>query len=162
MAKKLKYVEVKEVFQEFPDEITLAFNISNCPCGCEGCHSSYLAEDKGTPLTLVNIMNEIEKHPGITCVGFMGGDANPAMINLLAQLVKEAEPRMKIGWYSGRTYVDTAINLHNFDYIKIGPYIKSLGPLSSEKTNQNMYEIRNGKYYANITHRFRKKELGVS
>ena len=46
----LKYVDTKVVFQEIPDEITLAINISNCPCHCPGCHSSYLAEDIGNAL----------------------------------------------------------------------------------------------------------------
>lgn len=43
----LKYVDARVVFQEIPDEITLAINISNCPCHCKGCHSQYLAEDIG-------------------------------------------------------------------------------------------------------------------
>ena len=41
MNKTLKYVNTQEVFQEFPDEITLAINISKCPCHCRGCHSNY-------------------------------------------------------------------------------------------------------------------------
>ena len=47
----IKYVDTKVVFQEYPDEITLAINISNCPYHCPECHSSYLAEDIGTELT---------------------------------------------------------------------------------------------------------------
>ena len=43
----LKYVDAKVVFAEVPDEVTLAINISNCPCQCKGCHSSYLAQDIG-------------------------------------------------------------------------------------------------------------------
>ena len=38
----LKYVNTDIVFQEIPDEVTLAVNISNCPCRCPGCHSQYL------------------------------------------------------------------------------------------------------------------------
>ena len=47
----LKYVNSSVVFQEIPDEVTLAINISNCPCHCPGCHSKYLWEDIGLPLT---------------------------------------------------------------------------------------------------------------
>ena len=47
----LKYVNTGIVFQEIPDEVTLAINISNCPCHCPGCHSHYLWEDVGLPLT---------------------------------------------------------------------------------------------------------------
>ena len=35
----LKYVNTGIVFQEIPDEVTLAVNISGCPCRCHGCHS---------------------------------------------------------------------------------------------------------------------------
>lgn len=44
----LKYVNTDIVFQEFPDEVTLAINLSNCPCHCPGCHSSYLWEGRRT------------------------------------------------------------------------------------------------------------------
>ena len=56
----LKYVDTKVVFQEVPDEITLAINISNCPCHCINCHSSYLAEDIGEPLDLQHLTNLIK------------------------------------------------------------------------------------------------------
>ena len=36
----LKYVNHDIVFQEFPDEVTLAINLSCCPNGCTGCHSA--------------------------------------------------------------------------------------------------------------------------
>ena len=47
----LKYVNTGVVFQEIPDEVTLAVNIANCPCHCPGCHSKYLWENIGKPLT---------------------------------------------------------------------------------------------------------------
>ena len=47
----LKFVGTDIVFQEFPDEVTLAINISNCPCRCPGCHSPFLWKDTGTELT---------------------------------------------------------------------------------------------------------------
>ena len=37
----LKYANFDIVFQEVPDEVTLAINISNCPNQCVGCHSKY-------------------------------------------------------------------------------------------------------------------------
>lgn len=50
----VKYTDSQVTFREIPDEITLCINISGCPNHCEGCHSSYLAEDIGTKLTLMN------------------------------------------------------------------------------------------------------------
>ena len=44
---KLKYLGYSIVFQEVPDEVTLAINISGCPHKCEGCHSKYLWEYDG-------------------------------------------------------------------------------------------------------------------
>ena len=35
----LKYANFDIVFQEVPEEVTLAINISNCPNQCPGCHS---------------------------------------------------------------------------------------------------------------------------
>ena len=46
----LKYADYDIVFQEIPNEVTLAINISNCPNRCVGCHSPYLMEDVGEEL----------------------------------------------------------------------------------------------------------------
>ena len=78
----MKYVDTKIVFQELPNEITLAINISGCPCACIGCHSSYLSQDIGESLTKEALQQLIRKNKGITAILFMGGDANPAYINL--------------------------------------------------------------------------------
>ena len=50
----LKYVNHDIVFQEFPDEVTLAVNLSRCPCACPGCHSTYLWGDNGEELNRKN------------------------------------------------------------------------------------------------------------
>ena len=46
----MKYTTTEIVMREFPDEITLAINISGCPNLCEGCHSPELRRDIGQPL----------------------------------------------------------------------------------------------------------------
>ena len=153
----LKYVDTKVVFAEIPDEITLAINISGCPCNCKGCHSSYLAEDMGEPLDLQHLTNLIDSNKGITCVGLMGGDANPSEVDDIAQDIKEYYPELKVGWYSGRQELSKDIELSNFDYIKLGPYIEEFGPLNSKTTNQRFYKV-NGKELIDITSRFWKHE----
>ena len=162
----LKYVDAKVVFQEVPDEITLAINISNCPCHCKGCHSSYLAEDIGTPLDEDSLVELLLNNKGITCIAFMGGDSDPEYINWLASIMRDmndSEPGnwadVKIAWYSGRQELSPDIDLRNFDYIKLGPYIEEKGPLSSRTTNQVMLQIDNscGKpIVKDITSRFWK------
>lgn len=153
----LKYVDTKVVFAEIPNEITLAINISGCPCNCKGCHSSYLAEDIGEPLDLQRLTNLIDSNKGITCVGLMGGDANPSEVDDIAQDIKEYYPELKVGWYSGRQELSKDIELSNFDYIKLGPYIEEFGPLNSKTTNQRFYKV-NGKELIDITSRFWKHE----
>lgn len=137
----LKYVDSKVVFAEIPDEITLAINISNCPCHCEGCHSPYLADDIGEPLDLQHLTDLIDSSRGISCVCIMGGDANPNEVDDIAQDIKEYYPELKVAWYSGRQELSKEIELENFNYIKLGPYIKDKGPLNCRTTNQVMFEI---------------------
>lgn len=153
----LKYVDTKVVFAEIPNEITLAINISGCPCNCKGCHSSYLAKDIGGPLDLQHLTNLIDSNKGISCVCIMGGDANPSEVDDIAQDIKEYYPELKVGWYSGRQELDEDIELSNFDYIKLGPYIEEFGPLNSRTTNQRFYKV-NGKELVDITSKFWKHE----
>lgn len=141
-------------FSEFPDEISLCINISQCPCHCAGCHSSYLAEDIGEPLLESTLHRLITENKGITCVGFMGGDIEPKSVNALAQYIK-TEYNLKVGWYSGRQTLSKDIKLDNFDYIKIGPYIEEYGPLNNPNTNQKMYLVDNGQLI-DITSKFWK------
>ena len=138
----IKYVDTLVGFREVPDEISLCINISNCPCKCDECHSAYLAEDIGKELTNKELHNIIMNNNGITCICFMGGDSDPKEINSLAELVRNSYPELKIAWYSGRAYISPGIILENFDFIKIGPYLKDNGGLDNPNTNQRMYEIR--------------------
>lgn len=140
----LKYVNYDIVFQEIPNETTLAINISNCPCHCKGCHSSYLAEDIGEPLTERVLEKLIRENKGITCISFMGGDSDPEEINRLAQHIWYCYggEELLVAWYSGRQELSKDIDIKNFSFIKLGPYIEELGGLKSPTTNQRMYEVK--------------------
>lgn len=154
----LKYVNTGVVFQEIPDEVTLSINISNCPCHCPGCHSRYLWQDIGEPLTPMILDKMIcDYGADITCVCFMGGDSEPAYVNNLARYLHREHPSLKVAWYSGRTRVSPEINKDDFDYIKIGPYIEHLGCLKSRTTNQRLYKKAVGDGFMDITDRFWKK-----
>lgn len=148
----MKYVDTKVVMQEVPDEITLAINISNCPCHCKSCHSSYLAQDIGEDLSIERLTQLGTEAEGITCIAFMGGDAYPKRVNRLAKWVKE-ELDLKVCWYSGRDTISDEINLENFDYIKVGRYDEFLGPLNSRTTNQRLYKVIDSRLF-DITNRF--------
>ena len=155
----LKYVDTKIVFQEIPDEVTLAINISNCPCQCKGCHSSYLAQDIGKPLNKVSLRELIEDNKGVSCVSFMGGDSDAIHLVALASWVK-THTNLKVAWYSGRQELADIVakQLQWFDYIKLGPYIKEFGPLNSKTTNQRFYKV-NDKELVDITSKFWKHEV---
>ena len=154
----LKYVNTGIVFQEIPDEVTLAINISNCPCHCPGCHSHYLWEDVGLPLTTEALDDFVAKNgSNLTCIAFMGGDNDPRGVDHLAAYIHEEYPELRVAWYSGRTIISALINKDNFDYIKIGPFIKHLGPLKKNTTNQRLYRRTDTGDFEDITARFWKK-----
>ena len=143
----LKYVNTGVVFQEIPDEVTLAVNISNCPCHCPGCHSHYLWEDIGLPLDTDAIDAFVTKYgKDITCLAFMGGDGAPTEVNQLAQYIHEAYPQYKVGWYSGRLRIPSVVRKSDF-----------LGPLGKPTTNQRMYKQNNAGTFDDITERFWRK-----
>jgi len=159
----VKYYNTMVVFEEIPNEITLAINITNCPCKCKGCHSKFLWEDIGTDLTADEIDRLIEKNDGITTICFMGGDAEPDMINTLAEYVHEVK-HLKVGWYSGKDSYYKNINFTWFDYIKLGHYDEELGGLDKRTTNQKLFKLTHEKIdgvekidFEDITHLFWKR-----
>lgn len=153
----LKYSDTLVSFQEVPDEITLCISITNCCNMCEGCHSPWLREDSGTLLTYERLKSLIQQNKGISCVCFMGGDREPLEVVHLAKQVKIDFPTLKTAWYSGSK--DSEYR-YSFDYVKLGPYIKELGPLTERTTNQRMYMIlpdgEDRKQVLDITYKFWK------
>ena len=143
----LRFINYDIVFQEIPGEVTLAINLSNCPNNCKGCHSPYLMEDKGEVLNEDSLGCLLQKYGNaITCVCFMGGDASPQDVDHLASYLQQTtDRRIKTGWYSGKSKLPSGCSITNFNYIKLGPYIESIGGLNSPQTNQRFYRIENEK-----------------
>lgn len=148
----MKYLNTEIVAREFPGEITLAINITGCPNKCVGCHSPLLREDIGTVLDLKELDKLIKENPGITCVGFMGGDGDIETLKALVRYVRWEHKELKVGWYSGSDCIDIYM-FDYFNYIKFGSYQEKYGPLDSPTTNQVMFEMKDGKVY-NITKKF--------
>ena len=149
----MKVASFDIVFQEIPGEVTLALNLSNCPCHCPGCHSPHLAEDIGEELNETLLDDLTGRYKGlITCVAFMGGDAEPEEVAKWAHYVRP----LKAAWYSGRTIMPQDKNA--FDYVKLGPYIESLGGLKSPDTNQRFYK-REEDNWIDVTSVFQKNNL---
>lgn len=135
----MKYIDYAITFLEFPDEVSLCINISGCPIHCEACHSKYLWKDEGNVLNEQVIDTLLANNKGVTLIGFMGGDSDPSEINKLAKYSKSKG--VKVGWYSGCSELSKEIDLTNFDYVKLGPYIKEKGPLNMKTTNQVMLAV---------------------
>ena len=154
----LKYVNHDIVFQEFPDEVTLAINLSLCPNFCVGCHSPQLCGDIGEKLTEERLIALLTDYQGeVTCVGFMGGDNDTLEVERLCGVVKtHFAGKLRTGWYSGRQELPEGIHLDVFDYVKVGPYRPECGPLKSRDTNQRLYRVC-GYQLEDITDRFWRK-----
>lgn len=150
----LKYVDYDIVFQEIPDEVTLAINLSNCPHRCAGCHSPHLREDVGETIDKELLLSLLNRYSGaVTCVCFMGGDGASEEVCQLAEFVREASAKqIKTAWYSGCNKLKNDAYANSFDYIKLGEYLESLGGLNKQTTNQRLYKIENG-HMSDITFR---------
>jgi len=154
----MKYASFDIVFQEIPGEVTLALNLTNCPMRCVGCHSPHLQQDTGEELTQTVLANLIERYKNaVTCLCFMGGDAEPQEVIRYAVFVKnKLSKTLKTAWYSGKPNIYAGAEFC-FDYIKTGAYIAELGALTSPRTNQRLYKIENG-CPKNITEQLRTKK----
>lgn len=146
------------VFAEIPDEVTLAINITGCPYRCPGCHSPHLQTDCGERFDDSALQALLERYgAGITCVCFMGGDADPHEIARLSDKVRELRPALRTGWYSGRDTLPEGIDAATFDYVKLGGYVQTYGGLDSPTTNQRMYAVSRDGTMTDVTARFRKQ-----
>lgn len=99
----------------------------------------------------------VEKYQsGITCVCFMGGDAEPYDVANLAMYIKNKYKDMKTAWYSGKNELPEAFHAETFDYIKTGRYDAKFGGLDSITTNQRMIKRLADGRVKDITSRFQK------
>lgn len=151
----IKYKDYYIVFEEIPDKVTLAINITNCQNRCVGCHSPELRRDIGTELTKCEIDRIISENDGINCICFMGEGNDREALKEIADYVIEKH-HIDIALYSGRKEVES--DLYGlFDFVKVGPYIEEFGPLNKETTNQRLYYVQHcqeGNLLTDITSMF--------
>ena len=153
----IKYSDSFVVFEEIPDKVSLALNITNCANNCPGCHSPELALDMGQELTEDTIDRLINENAGANCFLFMGEGRDYKRLLELAMYIKEKYPYMAVGVYSGRDEVEDEY-YKVFDYVKVGPYKEDLGPLNKRTTNQRLYKMVDG-VKTDITERFWKNSI---
>jgi anaerobic ribonucleoside-triphosphate reductase activating protein len=152
----LKYYNYDIVFQEIPDEVTLAINITNCPNRCKGCHSPYLQKNIGEELNERQITLLMDKYvSAITCFCFMGGDGDPQRVADLANFMRLHYSEIKVAWYSGCAKLPDGFDRRDFQYIKLGEYVEELGNLKNETSNQHLFEIKPDGYMKDISYMFK-------
>ena len=136
----IKYVPsmTSVVFEEIPDRVTLAVDISRCQGHCVGCHSPFLREDVGEELTETVLDGLRADNFGVDCFLFLGEGDDPERLLSLAAHVRAKG--LAVALYSGRKSVEDAF-WAAFDYIKVGPYLPDRGPLNRPTTNQRLYRI---------------------
>lgn len=151
----VKYYNYAITFAEVPNEVSLCFNITNCPHNCAGCHSPYLQQDIGNNLSC-DIQNIINKHHDqFTCVCFLGEGNDKKELQKLINYVKNLG--FKTCLYSGS---DDGIldDFKNLDYYKKGSFKQEYGPLNNKNTNQRMYKKEMNKWI-DITYKFFPRSL---
>ena len=135
----LKFKDSYIVFEEIPDRVSLAVNITNCQNNCIGCHSPELRLNNGEELTEGIIDKLIKENYGIDCFLFMGEGKDRGRLLELAKYIKRNYD-LKAAIYSGRN--DVEFDFYEvFDYVKVGEYKKEFGPLNSPTTNQRLYRM---------------------
>lgn len=127
-------------FEEVPTEVTLSLSISNCQGKCPGCHSPELRCNIGTELTNEKLDELITKNSGISCVLLLGEGNDKEELIRVAERVRN-HWKLAVALYSGRDSVEEDV-WEAFDYVKIGRYVASLGPLNKVTTNQRLYKSR--------------------
>ncbi|MBQ9638400.1 MAG: anaerobic ribonucleoside-triphosphate reductase activating protein [Bacteroidales bacterium] len=153
----LKVADYDVVFAEVPDEVTLAMSLSLCPIRCTGCHSQHLWGDVGLELTTDLVDGLLHRYEGqVTCLCFMGGDNDPEMLHRMAAYVKGNNSGLRLAWYSGQPQLPQCWDASLWNYVKLGPYVKDLGPLSTPTTNQRLYRIDEDGTLVDITYRLQK------
>ena len=149
----IKFKDSYIVFEEIPDRVSLAVNITNCQNNCIGCHSPELRLNNGEELTEGIIDKLIKENYGIDCFLFMGEGKDRGRLLELAKYIKH-NYNLKVAIYSGRNNVEFDF-YEVFDYIKVGEYKEEFGPLNKDTTNQRLYEITSNSVI-DITYKFWK------
>lgn len=174
----LKFYDYAVTFAEFPDEISLSINISNCPGNCGhvdengkfilDCSEPWLLGDVGEELTESKIDELIAIHPDCTVFGLMGGDSDHNDVVRISNYIHTKYPNMKVGMYSGREFMNMKL-LECLDLYKIGRWIMPEGPVEDwHKTNCGVLQFpwsnqllfeKVGNLWYNVTYKFRKEKI---
>ncbi|OOH88034.1 anaerobic ribonucleoside-triphosphate reductase activating protein [Pasteurellaceae bacterium 15-036681] len=138
----LRFISEQVVFQEVPNETSLAFLITGCPLGCKGCHSAESwKKGSGSILSPEYLTQRLNTYQGlISCVLFMGGEWQAEPLLTLLKIVHQQG--LKSCLYTGLELAEVPSEiLAELDYIKTGRWIAERGGLNSLTTNQRFINL---------------------
>lgn len=148
----LRLISHQITFVEHPWYISLTLFISGCPLNCHNCHS--VAEKDpmlGEVITDQLLIDLLDKNTGyIQNVVFLGGEWQAERLVELLQIVKQR--KLLTTLYTGLNELDNNI-LKNLDYVKYGPYIEKLGPITNPQSNQKLIDLHNKVDISDIFHK---------
>lgn len=139
----LNFTTEQIVFQEVPDEVSLAYTISGCPLGCKGCHSADSWQiNSGKHLTKDYFYQRLKTYQGlISCVLFLGGEWQADKLLSLLKLAKSQ--KLHTCLYTGLDNIPAQLKAE-LTYLKTGRWNAELGGLDSPVTNQKFFDLRTG------------------
>ena len=131
------------VFQEVPDEISLAFTVLGCPLRCEGCHSQDSWDtEQGEVLSKEKLQEYLERYQGmVTCVLFFGGEWHSSWLCECLEIAREMG--FKTCLYTGKEKITKRITQY-LTFLKTGPWLKDKGGLANKNTNQKLIHMESG------------------
>jgi|TARA_R110000868_G_scaffold159535_2_gene388492 anaerobic ribonucleoside-triphosphate reductase activating protein len=149
----LNFTAEQIVFQEVPDEVSLAFTISGCLLGCKGCHSSESwSANSGLVLSQDYLWQRLQTYQGlISCVLFLGGEWQLSRLLPLLQMARNRQLHTCL--YTGLDDISASLK-SQLTFLKTGRWIAELGGLDSPITNQRFIDLRTGEC---LNHRFNRK-----
>lgn len=140
----LYFTQEQIVWQEVPNEVSLAFLISGCPLRCAGCHSadSWKA-NRGEILSVDYLRTRLKMYRNLlTCVLFLGGEWQPETLLALLNVARD-EFGLKTCLYTGLERDELPpILLPKLTFLKTGRWVAALGGLDNPNTNQRFIDLR--------------------
>ncbi|ULJ62950.1 anaerobic ribonucleoside-triphosphate reductase activating protein [Wielerella bovis] len=140
----LYFTQEQIVWQEVPNEVSLAFLISGCPLRCAGCHSadSWKA-NHGKILSVDYLRTRLQMYRNLlTCVLFLGGEWQPETLLALLNVARD-EFGLKTCLYTGLERDELSpILLPKLTFLKTGRWVAALGGLDNPNTNQRFIDLR--------------------
>lgn len=131
----LKLLNYIDTLSEIPGELCLTLSLDGCPHGCLGCFWDKF-KGQGKFVDYPSLLTKYQDRG--YCVVFLGGDWLPNIEDYF-KLAKDLG--FKVAFYTG---LPEWKRINYLDYLKTGAYIRELGPLGSEKSNQKLINLKTG------------------